>query len=57
MATQTAHLFASLLAYVKPEQLKFAHNLNHFALKAKVYLTTIRMAWKEPGVLKNYTTA
>jgi hypothetical protein len=57
VATQTAHLFASLLAYAKLERLKFVHNLNHFALKAKVYLTAIRMAWKELGVLKNYTIA
>jgi IS4 transposase len=57
VATQTAHLFASLVAYVKLERLKFVHNLNHFALKAKVYLTAIRMAWKELGELKNYTIA
>ncbi|MDR2927773.1 MAG: IS701 family transposase, partial [Cytophagaceae bacterium] len=55
--TQTAHLFASLLAYVKLERLKFVHNLNHFALKAKVYLAAIKMAWKELKTMKNYSFA
>ena len=31
--TQTAHLFASLLAYVKLERLKFVHQMNHFAVE------------------------
>ncbi|MDR2057747.1 MAG: transposase [Dysgonamonadaceae bacterium] len=30
VTTQTSHLFASLLAYIKPERLKFIHRLNHF---------------------------
>jgi hypothetical protein len=57
VATQTAHLFASLLAYVKLERLKFVHNLNHFALKAKVYLAALQMAWTKLGDLKNYQHA
>jgi hypothetical protein len=45
--TQSNHLFASLLAYVKPEKLKFAHKPNHFALKARIYLAASKAAWNE----------
>ena len=45
--TQRNHLFASLLAYIKLERLKFAHKLNHFALKAKIYLAASKAAWNE----------
>ena len=37
--TQSNHIFASIIAYVKLEKLKFINQLNHFALKAKVYLS------------------
>jgi len=57
VTTQTSHLFASLLAYVKLERLKFVHKLNHFALKAKVYLAALKMAWKQLDEFKNYQTA
>jgi len=57
VTTQTSHLFASLLAYVKLERLKFIHKLNHFALKTKVYLVALKMAWKQLDYLKNYQTA
>jgi len=55
--TQTAHLFASLLAYVKLEKLKFVHQLNHFALKSKLYLAAVKMAWKQLEEIKNYKIA
>jgi len=42
--TQTAHLFASLLAYVKLERLKFVHQMNHFALKTKIYSAALKHA-------------
>ena len=53
VTTQTNHLFASLLAYVKLERLKFVHNLNHFALKSKIYLAAVRIAWEQLEKLKN----
>ena len=55
--TQTAHLFASLLAYVKLEKLKFLHKLNHFALKSKLYLAAIKMAWIHLEEIKKYKIA
>ena len=45
--TQGNHLFASLLAYIKLEKLKFSQKLNHFALKAKIYLAASKAAWNE----------
>ena len=57
VATQTTHLFASLLAYVKFEKLKFAHKMNHFALKAKLYREALKMAWGQLEKFKNYQIA
>jgi hypothetical protein len=57
VTTQTAHLFASLIAYVKLEQLKFVHKINHFALKTKIYMATVKMAWRQLEEIKNYQYA
>ncbi len=50
--TQLNHLFASIVAYVKFERLKFAHGLNQFALKSKLYMSAIKAAFKELSILK-----
>lgn len=50
--TQRNHLFASILAYVKFEKYKIATNLNHFALKAKLYLVATKAAFNELNTLK-----
>ena len=42
VTTQTNHLFASLLAYIKLERLKFVHKMNHFALKGKIYFNALK---------------
>jgi hypothetical protein len=52
--TQTAHIFASLIAYIKLERLKFMHKTNHFALKTKIYLEAQKIAWKYLIELKNF---
>ena len=57
VTTQTSRLFASLPAYVKMERLKFVYKLNHFALKAKLYLAAVKMAWKQLDEFKNYQFA
>jgi hypothetical protein len=57
VATQTAHLFASLLAYIKLEKLKFVHKMNHFALKTKIYWVALKTAWEQLNKLKNYECA
>jgi hypothetical protein len=42
--TQSNHIFAAILGYVKLEKLKQATNLNHFALKAKIYMASLMTA-------------
>lgn len=43
---------ASIMAYVKLEKLKFSSQLNHFAMKAKIYLAANKAAFKELNLLK-----
>ena len=45
VTTQSNHLFASLCAYIKLEWLRKATNLNHFALKTKLYLAALHSAF------------
>ncbi|MGI8420553.1 MAG: IS701 family transposase [Candidatus Levyibacteriota bacterium] len=40
--TQQNHFFASIYAYYKLEVLKIKTNLNHFAIKAKLYVQALR---------------
>jgi hypothetical protein len=50
--TQSNHIFASIMAYVKLEQMKFSSTLNHFAMKSKIYLAADKAAFKELAALK-----
>jgi len=50
--TQTNHLFASLLAYVKLEGLKATTSKNHYALKTKLYVKALKSAFAELQRLK-----
>jgi len=50
--TQSNHLFAAILAYVKLEKLKFVQGLNHFAIKSKIYLAATKAAFNELNALK-----
>jgi hypothetical protein len=45
VVTQTNHFFASLCGYIKLELLKGDTQLNHFALKSKLYLHAIHSAF------------
>ena len=45
VVTQTNHFFASLCAYVKLEMLKSSTKLNHFALKMKLYVEAVQVAF------------
>lgn len=51
--TQSNHLFCSLYAYFKFEMLKLRHNLNHFALKSKIYIQAIKSALAQLQALKS----
>ncbi len=45
VTTQTNHFFAALCGFIKLERLKRKTKLNHFALKAKLYLNALRSAF------------
>jgi len=45
VVTQTNHLFAALCGYIKLELLKATTKLNHFALKSKLYMRALRVAF------------
>jgi hypothetical protein len=45
--TQTNHFILSILAYVKLERLKLRNQLNHFAMKAKIYIAALDTAMKQ----------
>lgn len=47
VVTQTNHFFAALYAYVKLEMLKVSTKLNHYAIKAKLYLAALQQAFLE----------
>lgn len=55
--TQSNHLFASIMAYIKLESLKFANKMNHFAMKTKIYNQALKAAFKELTILKNVAPA
>ena len=50
--TQSNHLFLSMLAFVKLETLKVSQKKNHFALKRKLTMNALKIAWKNLQVLK-----
>jgi hypothetical protein len=45
VTTQTNHVFAALCGYIKLELLKGTTKLNHFALKSKLYLRAVHVAF------------
>jgi len=45
VVTQTNHLFAAMCGYIKLELLKGTTKLNHFALKSKLYMRALRVAF------------
>lgn len=50
--SQGNHVFACMLAYVQLEKLKIKERLNHFALKAKLYLKMLKAAFQELQTIK-----
>jgi hypothetical protein len=50
--TQSNHIFVSIYAYLKPEAVKLRTGLNHFALKAKIYMLGLKALFKSlPPIL------
>jgi hypothetical protein len=52
LRTQQNHVFLTICAVFKLECLKVAHKLNHFALRAKLYVKAIQQAFGELSRLK-----
>ena len=44
--TQSNHFFVSIYSFFKLEMLKIKHNLNHFALRTKIYITALKASFK-----------
>lgn len=57
LTTQANHFFASVWAFVKLELLSHSTHLNHFALKAKLYLAANRAAFQQLQLLKPHLSA
>ena len=53
LRTQSNHFFASIYSFFKLEMLKIKHNLNHFALRAKIYIAAIKAGHKQLQKLNN----
>jgi len=53
VTTQTNHFFAALCGFIKLERLKLKTQLNHFALKSKLYLNALHTAF---STLRTLTT-
>lgn len=45
--TQGNHFFASIYSFFKPEKLKIRHNLNHFALRTKLYINALKASFQK----------
>jgi hypothetical protein len=52
IVSQANHIFASIVAVFKMEKLKMDTHLNHFALKAKLYVNAIHAAYDELKILQ-----
>jgi IS4 transposase len=50
--TQSNHLFACLVAFVKMERLRMSTKLNHFAMKAQLYQAALASAFQQLQTLK-----
>jgi DDE superfamily endonuclease len=47
VVSQSNHFFAALCAFIKLEWLKSSSHLNHFAIKARLYLAAVQTAFQE----------
>jgi len=50
--TQNNHVFLSIVAVFKLECLKMQHRLNHFALRAKLFITATQQAYRQLQALR-----
>lgn len=55
--TQSNHLFLSMVAFIKMEALNIPLKSNHFALKKKLSLNALKLAWRDLQTLKENSLA
>ena len=53
VTTQSNHFFCSVYAVFKYEMMRLNTNLNHFALKSKIYLSAMKTAMVQLQLFKN----
>ena len=51
--TQSNHFFSSIYAFAKLEKMKMKTKMNHFSLKAKLYINAIKASYKELHAIQN----
>lgn len=51
--TQSNHVFAAIVAYIKLEKLKIASAMNHFALKYRLMVKAQQAAFKELQIMQH----
>jgi hypothetical protein len=54
--TQMNHFMLSVLAYVKLERMRLVTNMNHFAMKGKIYQAALKAAYEELKTIKEKIT-
>jgi hypothetical protein len=57
VTTQTNHIFASMIAYVKLEKYKLSKKLSQFTIKTKIYYEAMKGAFAEVQKMKNELNA
>lgn len=50
--TQSNHVFASIVSYIKLEKLKMRSSLNHFAIRYKLLIKANQLAFRELQIMK-----
>ena len=52
MTSQLNHIFLSVCGFIKLERLRLNYKMNHFAIKEKIYIEALRVAYQKVGDLK-----
>ena len=50
--SQRNHIYLCVYAFIKLEKLRLNYNMNHFALKEKIYIEALKVAYEKVGELK-----
>ena len=50
--SQRNHINLTILAFIKLEKLRLNYKMNHFAIKEKIYIEALKVAYEKVGELK-----